>query len=294
MKRIFIVNPIAGNGKALKMGKTLKEICDSEKLKYEIIYTTGTDCARNIAKQHRSECRENIVYSVGGDGTLNEVVNGVVNSNTILGVIPGGTGNNFYKMIKPNDQRARKIDVGKVNDHYFINIASLGLDAKIAERANKIKNKFLSNKLVYYMGIACELINLESTNLKIDDRTKDKEFTMLSVCNGAYYGGGFKLAPSASIFDGAFEIYEVSRINLLQALKLFKLLLNKQHENSKFVDYWKTDYFTVESTVPLICNVDGEIITDQKFIFENIEEGLQLLYNDHPKIMSSHKKLGKC
>ncbi len=290
MRRVFIVNPIAGNGKALRIGKTLEIVCKVENLDYEIIYTTGPGHAKDIAKQKSEKYDDAIIYSVGGDGTLNEVVNGIINSNVILGVIPGGSGNDFYKMIEEKKELFKKIDVGKVNGRYFINIASLGLDAKIAKRANEIKSKYISRPLIYYFSIISELIKLESINLKTDEESKRKNLTMLSVCNGSYYGGGIKIAPSASLTSGLFEVYEVSKMKRLQTLKLLMLLLKGQHENSEYVNHWKTNSLVVESNVPLICNVDGEIIKDQKFVFEKIEDGLNLLYQDHPKIMELHKK----
>lgn len=114
MKRVFIVNPKAGNGRSLKMINAIKEICKEEKLNYEIVYTTDKGDATNIARKNSSNIDETIIYSVGGDGTLNEVVNGIVGSNAVLGVIPGGTGNDFYKSIKQNGRMIDKADVGLV------------------------------------------------------------------------------------------------------------------------------------------------------------------------------------
>ncbi len=295
MKRIFIVNPTAGNGKALKVGKALFEICESEGLDYEIVYTKTPGSAKKIAQQHRSNFGETIVYSVGGDGTLNEVVNGIVNSGSVLGIIPAGTGNDFSKImnktIRTNNSGIERIDIGKVNERYFINVASLGIDAKVAKRANQLKEKSVPSSLVYYLSALIEAIKLESIKLKVDGKKDFKNFTMLAVCNGAYYGGGIAIAPNASINDGVFDVYEVPNINRLQLLKLFSLLLKHRHGSSGLINYWKTDFLEVESLVPLLCNIDGEIIEDRKFKFENIEGGLYLLYKDHPKIMALQKKM---
>ena len=267
MKRVFIVNPTAGKGKALKVGKALFEICESEGLDYEIIYTQTPGSAKKIAQQYRSNFGETIVYSVGGDGTLNEVVNGIVNSGSVLGIIPAGTGNDFSKImnktIRTNNSGIERIDIGKVNERYFINVASLGIDAKVAKRANQLKEKSVPSSLVYYLSALIEMLKLESIKLKVDGKKDFKNFTMLAVCNGAYYGGGIAIAPNASINDGVFDVYEVPNINRLQLLKLFSLLLKHRHESSSLINYWKTDFFEVESLVPLLCNIDGEIIEDR-------------------------------
>lgn len=294
MKRIFIVNPISGNGKALKIAKIIKKICNSENLEHEIIYTAGPKDATEIAKKFRGELGQYIVYSVGGDGVLNEVVNGIINSGTILGVIPAGTGNDFSRMIRPTSETLfRKIDVGRVNNRYFINIASLGLDAKIAECANNLKGKKIPTELVYYLSIINEFIKLDSVKLKVDKRENFDDYTLLSVCNATYYGGGLALAPKASLNDGLFDVYELPKVNRIKLLKMFSLLLKGLHEKSKLVNYWKTDYFEVESPQKIICNIDGEIIMDKKFVFENIRKSLYLINNDHPKLKSLNKNFQK-
>lgn len=293
MKRVFIVNPVSGNGRALNISKALKEVCDSENLDYQIIYTKESGDAKKIAEQFCSSFEETIVYSVGGDGTLNEVVNGIALSNTILGVIPAGTGNDFYRTIKKGSRLFEEIDVGKVNNRYFINVASVGIDAKIANRANELKKKQFPSGIVYYLAIALELANMESIKLKIDDCDSYEEKTLLAVCNGKYYGNGIMISPNALINDGMFDVYEVDKLNRLQTLKMFKLLLQKKHEESKLIEHYRIDYFDIESPVPLICNVDGEIMIDNKFVFENIECGIKLLTRDHHKIMSLHDKFHK-
>ena len=97
MKRIFIVNPNSGGGKALKVVENIKKICEEDNLEHEIFFTDGPNDATRIAKKFRFS--SNIIYSVGGDGTLNEVVNGVVGTNNLLSVIPCGSGNDFERTL---------------------------------------------------------------------------------------------------------------------------------------------------------------------------------------------------
>lgn len=282
MKRVFIVNPKAGNGKSLKIIDQLKKICEDENLKYEIIYTKETGHAKRIAEQKSHKIGETIIYSVGGDGTLNEVVNGVIYSNAILGVAPGGTGNDFYKSIKQNGRMVDKVDVGLVNNRYFINVASVGIDARVAAKANELKDTIIPNKLIYYSSLVSEVKNLKSETIKIDDKVKD--ILLLTVCNGKYYGGGLEIAPNAQTNDGLFDVYEIDFTTRIEVLKLFKLLLQSNHHKSDKVNYYKTDYLKLSSTKKIICNLDGEIITDNKFEFTSLENSVNLLYNDHPKI----------
>ena len=109
MKHIFIVNPISGKGKTLKTVDRIKKVCEEEHLDYEIHYTEYPQEATKIARKYRFT--KNIIYSVGGDGTLNEVLNGIVGTKNLLGVIPSGSGNDFYKTLSKIDEEYPVIDI---------------------------------------------------------------------------------------------------------------------------------------------------------------------------------------
>ena len=114
MKHIFIVNPTAGKGKALNTVKQIEKICKERNIEYEIHYTKASKDATKIARKYF--LKKYIIFSVGGDGTLNEVVNGIIGSKNMLGVIPCGSGNDFYKTLEKIDDEYPVIDVGKINN----------------------------------------------------------------------------------------------------------------------------------------------------------------------------------
>ena len=116
MKHVFIVNPTAGSGRALKVSNNIKRVCEEENLDYEIIFTNKVGEATKIVKKMKNE--KNIIYSVGGDGTLNEVLNGIMGSKNMLGVLPAGSGNDFYRTLEKIDDEMPLIDVGEVNGKY--------------------------------------------------------------------------------------------------------------------------------------------------------------------------------
>ena len=192
MLHIFIINPTSGKNKGIKIGETIKEYCDSLKIKYQIYYIENKGSATDFAKKFNDN-NEAIIYSVGGDGTLNEIVNGMNNSKEILSIISAGTGNDFYKTLL--DFNDNKIDLCKVNNRYFINIASIGLDAEVAHLANTFKEKHLPNKLVYILSLIKTYFSYESKKISVNNR--DTNITLLTVCNGKFYGGGFKIDPNA-------------------------------------------------------------------------------------------------
>jgi len=271
MNFIFIVNPISGNGKSIKAIKAIEEYCKATKVKYRIIYTNRKNEAKEIAARLK-KYEESTIFSVGGDGTLNEVVNGIANSNIKLGIIPSGTGNDFYRTFK--DLKENKIDLGKVNDRYFINVASLGLDAEIANYANELKKHNLPSKLIYILSLIHEYFLFKPINIDIDDINKD--LTILTVCNAKYYGGGFKMAPLAKLNDGKFDVIDVMSLNKLEIINLISKLIRVKHIESDMVNFYRTDSIYVNFLVPLNCNIDGEIIKNTSFDFNIKKEAINV------------------
>lgn len=268
---IFIVNPVSGNNLGIKASIVIEEYCKRRKINYKIIYTEKKNDAIRIAKELKDNEKVTI-FSVGGDGTLNEVVNGLANSKAKLGLIPVGSGNDFYRSFYTFPDK--KIDLGKVNDRYFINVASLGLDAEIANYANQIKNGKLSNESVYILSLIHEFFRFKPINVDIDGKNKDS--TILTVCNAKFYGGGFNIAPQAKLNDGMFDIIDVKSLNKLEIINLVMKLMKATHLESNKVNFYQTDKLSVNSSIPLNCNIDGEIITDTNFDFSIERESLNV------------------
>lgn len=275
MKYIFIVNPESGKKKGLQAGKAIEEYCKNLNIDYKIIYTYRPGDAEYIAGNY-STLDECIIYSVGGDGTLNEVVNGLAFSSAKLGVIPVGSGNDFYKTIMESSNQT--IDLGRVNGRFFINIASLGIDAEIAKSANEQKEKNIPSNLIYVSSIAKNLFKFKGIKLQIDSSKKD--LTILTICNGRYYGGGFKIAPNAELSDGLLDIYEVERLGKVKTLKLLTKLLQGTHELDNSVTMYRTNKISVDSNYRLICNVDGEILEGTNFNFVIEKDAIHLHTED--------------
>ncbi len=279
MKRIFIVNPNSGGGKALKVVENIKKVCESDNLEYEIFFTDGPNDATKIAKKFRFS--SNIIYSVGGDGTLNEVVNGIVGTKNMLGIIPCGSGNDFYKTLDKIDDEIPLIDVGKINNKYFINIVSIGIDAEVANNVSLMKKIKLPPSQIYNASIVYTFFKYRFKNIdvEIDTEKVNGKCTILTVCNGQVYGGGYKIAPSASLNDGYFDVYFVDKINKPFIPYIISLLKKGTHESHKKVHKSKATRIKFKCRYDLICNVDGEIIVDNKFDIKLIKDAI-LISND--------------
>ena len=279
MKRIFIVNPNSGGGKALKVVENIKKICEEDNLEYEIFFTDSPNDATKIAKKFRFS--SNIIYSVGGDGTLNEVVNGIVGTKNMLGIIPCGSGNDFYKTLDKIDDELPLIDVGRVNNRYFINIVSIGIDAEVANNVSLMKKIKLPSSQIYNASIVYTFFKYRFKNIdvEIDTEKVNGKCTILTVCNGQIYGGGYKIAPSASLNDGYFDVYFVDKINKPLIPYIISLLKKGAHESHKKVHKSKATRIKFKCRYDLICNVDGEIIVDNKFDIRLIKDAI-LISND--------------
>ena len=282
-RRYFlIVNLIAGQGRCKEIFPQVKAELDRRGLDYDLHFTNEPLEAIDIA-QMVIEAGFTHIVAMGGDGTINEVVNGILNSKSSypLGVIPAGNGNDFVRMtgIPVDPIRAidtlvsgeeRTIDLGHiVGDRYFVNGLGIGIDAQVARDVLKMER--LRGTVAYLYAAIKEVIRFKAFPVKLTgpDWTEEREFISLGIANNKYAGGGFKLAPRAEIDDGLVDITAIedfsSRfkrlINLPKARKGTHLELNEVH-------YWQTAAVTVSSPAKLIAHIDGEVYRLPKSPFE--------------------------
>lgn len=280
MKHIFIVNPISGKGKTLKAVDRIKKVCEEENLDYEIYFTEYPKDATKIARKYRFT--KNIIYSVGGDGTLNEVLNGIVGTKNLLGVIPAGSGNDFYKTLSKIDEEYPVIDIGKVNDRYFINIISIGIYAEVANNVSLMKKRKVPTNQIYNASLIYTFFKYKykDIELSIDEKEQKKgKCTILTICNGQVYGGGYKIAPSAKLTDGYFDVYYVEKVNKPQLPSLINMLKQGIHEKHNKVHKSQATKIKFKCDKELVCNIDGEIMTAKKFNVKIIPNAITIYNN---------------
>lgn len=278
MKYVFIINPASGKTDYDKIKENIIKTLENEE--YEIYETKAPKEATEIASRFKNE-ENTVVYSVGGDGTLNEVVNGIAEGKCKLGIIPTGSGNDFYRTLKEAQTENVRLDLGKVNGRYFINIASVGMDAETCNNANKIKSKIKLHSS-YYLALIHTFLTFKSKSLKlkIDKNVYAGDYIIAAICNGKYYGGGFKIAPVASFDDNQFDIYLVSKAGKLKLIKILLALLKSEHEKYNEVRKYTGKNITITSENNLILNIDGEITISKNIEIEMIEDAL-IIYNNN-------------
>ncbi len=293
MHHVFIINPIAGKGRAVQMIGDIKSRFKDLKQSFEILTTEAPGHATEIAKKAASVGEDVRIYSVGGDGTLNEIVNGIAGfPNVELGIIPCGSGNDVARYLYPvmdplklirvlPISTSKTIDLGKLNGYYFFNIASIGFDAEVVRNSRYFKRfPLISGSMSYILAVLVTLIKCEKYKLKItlDNNTPiEKDFLLTIFANGSYYGGGMLAAPSAKMDDGIFDFYLVDSLPRRRILRFFPLFRRGEHGNMKEVNMSRGTRAIVESENPVSVNIDGEISLDTHISIELLPNHIKVL-----------------
>ena len=279
MKYIFIVNPESAKGNAMKIIGNIEKVCKQEHIEYEVCYTLAQGDATRLAQSYKDD--ENIIYAVGGDGTLSEVLNGVVGTKNKIGIIPAGSGNDFYRTVKELAKAEIESDVGVVNGKYFLNIACVGIDAEVANNVPLMKKKNVKVKNLYTASILYTFTHFKFKQIHFKSQEKDEKgnFTILSICNGRYYGGGYNITPKASLEDNYFDVYYINKLRLPSIINLLLKLKKGKLEQDKRTNHFKTNNITVTSEEPIRFNVDGETIENTKFEIKIIPKAIKIYHN---------------
>lgn len=272
MKRyLFIVNPNAGRGKGRQIIPLLKAYLHRHSLPGEVWETTARWEAVQLA-QDGIATGFDVLVAVGGDGTIHEVANGILRCHNAppMGAIRVGSGNDFLRYFKvPSNletamaiiQQGKEqwIDVGQVEDHYFINAIGIGFDAEVGYEVLKIQ--WLGGTAVYLYAVFKRLLHYHTPQVRIqmDDQVFEGQMTLVSVGNGVSSGGGFKLTPGADMSDGWFDICLVKAVSRWKALTILPRVFYGGHVNHAAVQMTKAKRVVIDCPdEPLLAHLEGE------------------------------------
>ena len=274
MKHLFIINPAAGSRNQTEdYRKKIAAVCEAKGLDYSIRVSGAPGRCCKIAREAAETGEEYRIYACGGDGTLNEVVNGAAGfDNVSVTVFSGGSGNDFARMFSdPNafkslerllDAEEVTFDLIKCNDNYSLNICSVGLDARIGhDVANYKRIPLLSGFRAYAVSTVVNVVRGISEHyvVEVDGQRFDGNFTMICACNGRFYGGGFCPVPAADPTDGKLEVLlvkEVSRLKVAQVVGAYKD--GKYANFPNLIRHFSTDHVRIICDKPTGINLDGE------------------------------------
>lgn len=295
MYHYFIINPVAVRIQHEEVIEILKDILKTESYAYNV--TEHVWHARQLAFEAAANHADIRIYSIGGDGTLNEVANGIVesgNKEAVLVPIPLGSGNDFVRSLgykKEKDLRKLidravscsyiEIDLCKANDRYFLNISSLGFDAQVVANAIAYKkNKFIPKGLAYYLSVFTTFVRMKFYPLTItvdDKETFDNNTTLLAVANGRYYGGGIIPVPGADIQDGCFDVCLVDKVRRIKVPIFFPMYAKGNHGKLKEVNFFKCRKLHVKCNNGFVSlNIDGELSKVKEVLFEVVNRKIRV------------------
>lgn len=288
---LFIINPVAGRGKAKRLIPLIEEMMKTSEKMYDIVTTKKPRQAIELASDGASKGYKTIV-AVGGDGTINEVAKGIFfHGLSRLGIVPSGTGNDLAKTLNiPRDpkeainiilkDKSRRIDVGCVNNIFFLNIASIGLDSEVLKNTENIKKK-IKGKIAYVLGFFKTIFNYKNKNVEIelDDIKISEEVVLVAVGNGRYYGGGMKICPMALIEDGYFHTCVIKNISKMKLFVVFPLIFWGTHiKFKKHVEIYRAKKIKVKTKESIYLNIDGEIFkVDDEAVFTIDDKGIEVV-----------------
>ena len=289
MKHIFIINPTSGKHHAIQLIPVIERYFESHSEPYSIIRTERPGHATEIAKHYKAE-DDVTLYVLSGDGTANEVLNGL-RPDVPMAVIPVGSGNDFFRMLEvpimPLEQLLIEtiegkeviVDYGMANDRRYLNCSSMGFDADIGIYAHAIKMKypFLSG-LSYVIATIALLIKRKPMKMHLifNDEDIEVECLLVAIMNGRFYGGGFNPTPMASIQDGSLDLCVIRNTNLLRILSLLPKFKVGKHIHEDIVTFYKVKALKLSSAEIINTQCDGEVYPEQHINFKLVEQALKL------------------
>jgi len=284
LKAELIVNLTAGGGKPHKHLNTVLKYLKENGLNFKVCTTSHQGEAVELAQKAADNGAE-LIVSVGGDGTVNEIVNGIMKSKNDppLGIIPLGWANDFIKSTNiPSDiiesckilikGKTKKIDIGVINNQiYFANICGVGFDAEIAQLANQMKSKHPNLRIlgafVYVFATIKKLLSpfsCHNVKIKFDGQEIHSKILFIAISKGKFYGGRFKITPEAILDNGLLEVCVVEEMGRFKYLSIIPKVFKGTHASIKGINFYRAKEVVIQSSEPILAQVSGEVIEGQK------------------------------
>jgi len=299
-----IFNPHAGCGKARRDKRHIITLLNNSGLQFIMHQSDYAGHALELAKQLAASNYTHFIVA-GGDGTLNEVVNGIFQgkshtiSKIVVGMIPVGTGNDWIRTFGIPDDYQKAIEIIKegktviqdvglitrrelagIEKRYFTNIAGFGFDAMVASYANALKNRGISGIRVYIQSFLKSYLKYKEadTLIIIDDQRIKVNLFSISVGIGKYNGGGMMQVPDANPVEGLFHITLIRKMSLLGIIQNFRKLYSGSFLSDRRVSSHKGKHVSIKAQTSLLGEADGENLGKGHFNLQLIPHQLKVVY----------------
>ena len=295
-----IVNPVAGASSTRRKWPGIRRLLKQVGLSFDHVYTEGIGHAVELARVAAGDGYQYVV-AVGGDGTVNEVANGLLHAEephgTALGIISTGTGSDFARSLGiPRHyasacsflagSRRSLIDVGVVEyqhqgqtwRRFFVNGAGVGFDAATVAATERLP-KYLGGTVPYLTGLLRTLFGYRNKPvvIRLGDKVESARILSVVVANGSYFGGGMHVAPEASLSDSLLDVVVIGDIGKLELLKALPMVYKGTHGRHPKVKMGKAARITVESSEPVLVQADGELLGEGPASFWLMPAALNVL-----------------
>jgi YegS/Rv2252/BmrU family lipid kinase len=271
MPLALLVNPASAHGRALKLLPRLEQELDARRIPFRVERTRGLD--DGVERALRAAEADEVPVVISGDGLIGAVGGALAGSETPLGIVPGGRGNDLARVLGiPSEPEAvvamlaagqtRRIDVGEVNGRRFLGIVSVGFDSEANRLANE--TKWLRGNLVYaYAGLRT-LLGWKPARFTVRVGDERKRFSgySVSVANSKAFGGGMFIAPDADLADGEFDVVTVGEHGKLRSLAILPKVFKGTHVEEDEVRVFRASRLELSASRPFPVYADGEHLTD--------------------------------
>lgn len=292
-KILFIANPASGRGKSVQtLPLVAVKMREHPSIYYRTYISEGAGSIKlQVQKAFEEGYREFV--AIGGDGTISEIINGltlVKNDSPTVGIIPAGSGNDLARAFKVDIETSledivrnntRFVDVGVINNNYFINSCSFGIDGPITKEAYRLKKKY-PGKLSYLAAVLKNLSTFKPTKvtIKMDNQIIETEVLTVAVSNGPYFGGGMKVAPLSKINDGLLDLTIIKPMSGIKLLKsLPKLYTGKIHDVDA-VSHYQVKSLEILPETDLMINIDGDVVGLTPAKIDIIDGGIKVFSSE--------------
>ena len=295
MKHLFIINPAAGKkNQSEEFEKKIAAYCDAKGMDYAVKISAHKGNCTELARAAAESGEEYRIYACGGDGTLNEIVNGVVGySNVAITHFPGGSGNDFIRMFTQPEafrdlsrlmegEEALIDTISVCDEMYALNTCSMGIDARIGTEIARYKRiPGISGSGAYNLSTVINVIKgIHSPyEVDIDGKTIKGNQTLICICNGQYYGGGFNPVPDARPDDGLLDVLiicPVSRLTVAKVVGKYKAGLYKDFPD--LITHYRVPTLTIRTPKESVISVDGESLWKQEATFSVSPHKVRFFY----------------
>lgn len=300
-KTLLVVNPFAGGGRTQKLWPHIADYVRSLGLVFDVAETAQRGHATRLAAE-AMQAGYRLIVSVGGDGTANEIANGLAAAQgrfapgVVLGLVPTGSGADFIKTFDlPRDWQAacqrllgdttRTLDLGSLTyrgetgdeQRYFINVAGLGFDGAVTERSNR-KPKNLGGTVTYLSNLVLTLSSYQNkdVDLQLDDLHQQGRMNSVIVCNGRWFGGGMYICPDAQPDDGIFDVVIIADVGRLELLRAVPSVYGGTHVTHPKIHFFKAQAVELKAQQEMWLQADGESLGRAPAGFRLIGGGFQL------------------